>query len=234
MKVSRLILVTLVTLLAGQAYGTGFGIKPGENYVGNGFGEGNTISFRTDTFGFVDADFNNNTGMDFLSARFPLLLAPGFENADIICNADNLFMNCDVTHNGNQVIVTLTGVGEPNDNNNGEDDKHFGFLGPLHPGGENVDDNGVNSCGQQGDNGQDDEGQFCGIPAGFKFEIHLDSGDPNNPCGSSNGTQCGWLQDHTFTGTFFTTPQPTPEPGTMALLLTGLGALAARRRSRKR
>jgi hypothetical protein len=71
-----------------------------------------------------------------------------------------------------------------------------------------------------------------GITPSLPFEVVLDGGTL-----ACNPPQCGWLDNHVYQGnisTSATPPPPVPEPGTVALLLTGLGALAARKHSRRR
>ncbi len=248
MKVSRLLLLlAAVCLLDGLVYADtiplgdppGITIRPGDNYAGtvNPIGEGNTLSVTTDAFGFADVAFTNGTDQTFLSASFSLTLLGSFDPGKVECDTslspdqNPVFLNCQVKVTGpNSVFVTFSGVGEQGDKSS--DDKHQpGLLSPL--GSSN------NPCDSvPGDEGQDDRGSNCGtgIPPGFSFEVVLDGGS-GPPCGSTadGGTnnQCGFLDNHTFTGQLFTTASPVPEPGTMALLLAGLGALTARKRSRK-
>ena len=59
-----------------------------------------------------------------------------------------------------------------------------------------------------------------GIPAGHNFSITFG-------CGTGTGPNCGpWPADLDFTAT----ANPVPEPGTIALVLTGLGGIITRRR----
>jgi hypothetical protein len=216
MKVSRMmLLVAGVCLLGGLGYADtiplgdppGITIRPGEGYES----ENPTVQplplNATDNFGFSESHFFNDSDNTFLSASFLLTVASGFSSASVECD-------------------TATGT--------------EGFVFPFCMVTPETSTTALVTFSTQplGGGFSPLTSEGGGITPGLSYEVILNGGaastcDPT----STSRTQCGWLDNHVYTGSISTSSTPpaaVPEPGTMALLLAGLGTLTARKRSRKR